>query len=75
MSKEEKYQIFEDKLLHFQMKYNLLGIVDIVLNHTSHHSQWLHDNPDAGYNLVNSPHLNSAYLLDEVLYILIISAS
>jgi glycogen debranching enzyme len=52
--------------MNFQLKYNLLGIVDIVLNHTSTDSQWLYDNPDSGYNLVNSPHLTSAFHLDEV---------
>ena len=65
--KKLKNDIFEDKIMTLQHKYNLLGVVDIVLNHTSNNSQWLYDNPDSGYNLVNSPHLTWAFLLDEVI--------
>lgn len=48
-------------------KYNVGGIIDLVLNHASSNAEWLRKNPDSGYNLVNSPHLNCAYELDKLL--------
>lgn len=48
-------------------EWGLLSIVDVVLNHTSFDTPWLIQHPEAGYNLVNSPHLRPAYSLDVVL--------
>jgi glycogen debranching enzyme len=45
----------------------MLSLVDIVLNHTADNSQWIVDQPDATYNLENTPHLYSAWLLDEAI--------
>jgi glycogen debranching enzyme len=73
LDKKKKFEIFEENLMKLEMDYNLLGIVDIVLNHTSTNSQWLYDNPDSAYNLVNSPHLTSAFILDDVLIYFIYS--
>jgi len=50
-------------------------IIDIVLNHTAENSDWLKDNPDSGYNLVNCPYLNSAYELEKVIFIFMIHKS
>lgn len=45
----------------------VLSITDIVLNQSSIDSEFLTSNPDATYNLQNSSHLYSAWLLDESL--------
>ena len=45
----------------------VLSIVDVVWNHTSFDTPWLIQHPEAGYNLVNSPHLRPAYALDLIL--------
>lgn len=47
-----------------EKNHSLLSLTDIVLNHTAHNSAWLQEHPDAGYNLVTAPWLESAYLLD-----------
>lgn len=48
-------------------KNNLLSLTDVVLNHTADNSEWIREYPDAGYNVQNSPHLQSAIELDEKL--------
>lgn len=52
---------------HLKEKYGVVGIVDIVLNHTANNSEWIKEHPDAGYNTKNCPHLNSAWILDKAL--------
>ncbi|OBR04540.1 Glycogen debranching enzyme [Colletotrichum higginsianum IMI 349063] len=47
-----------------EKQYSMLSLTDIVLNHTAHNSAWLQDHPEAGYNLVTAPWLESAWLLD-----------
>ena len=47
--------------------WGVLSIVDVVWNHTSFDTPWLMQHPEAGYNLVNSPHLRPAYALDATL--------
>lgn len=48
-------------------EWKMLSVVDMVWNHTSFDTPWLLQHPDAGYNLVNSPHLRPAYVLDVAL--------
>lgn len=55
-------KIFFEKM---EKKFGIFVMTDIVWNHTACDSDWLVDHPDAGYNLENSPHLKSAYELDE----------
>ena len=52
---------------HIKEEYGLLGIVDIVLNHTANNSSWLLDHPESSYNTDDCPHLHSSYLLDRAL--------
>ena len=48
-------------------KWGVLTLVDVVWNHTSFDTPWLMKHPEAGYNLLNSPHLRPAYTLDVTL--------
>ena len=48
-------------------KYQLLGLTDIVLNHTANNSKWLEEHPEAGYNVETAPWLESALELDTAL--------
>ena len=57
----------EKEIKRIYEEYNVLSIVDIVLNHTSTSSPWLKDHPQATYNMVNSVHLRPAFILDFIL--------
>lgn len=48
-------------------KHQMLGLTDIVLNHTANNSQWLEEHPEAGYNVETAPWLESALELDTAL--------
>lgn len=47
--------------------YGLLAMTDIVLNHTANNSKWLEDHPEASYNLLTAPWLESAEAVDQAL--------
>jgi glycogen debranching enzyme len=64
MTREEKVQRLKLKVDHLKHEYGLLGIIDIVLNHTAGNSEWLLEHPEAAYNTKDCPHLMSAYVLD-----------
>ncbi|KAJ2338508.1 bifunctional 4-alpha-glucanotransferase/amylo-alpha-1,6-glucosidase, partial [Coemansia sp. RSA 2673] len=64
---EQKDQKLRETLLEMVHKHRLLGVTDMVWNHTAYNSDWLRDHPEAGFNLENSPHLRSAYELDAAL--------
>lgn len=50
-----------------EKEYGLLGLTDVVWNHTAHNSQWLQEHPEAGYNVSTAPWLESALELDDEL--------
>jgi hypothetical protein len=64
MGREERIRYLKAKVDHLKNEYGLLGIIDIVLNHTAGNSDWLLEHPEAAYNTKDCPHLNSAYILD-----------
>ncbi|XP_072366697.1 LOW QUALITY PROTEIN: glycogen debranching enzyme-like [Scyliorhinus torazame] len=49
-------------------EWNILCITDVVYNHTAANSYWLKKHPECSYNILNSPHLKPAWLLDRALY-------
>lgn len=66
LNKAQKLQQLSDSFGALRKK-GVLSITDLVLNQISIDSEWLIANPNATYNLENSPHLYSAWLLDESL--------
>uniref|UniRef100_A0A3Q3IKW1 Glycogen debranching enzyme n=1 Tax=Monopterus albus TaxID=43700 RepID=A0A3Q3IKW1_MONAL len=52
----------------FRKEWNMLCITDVVYNHTAANSVWIRKHPECGYNLVNSPHLRPAWVLDRALW-------
>lgn len=53
----------------------MLSMTDLVFNHTSNDSPWIHEHPECAYNVVNSPHLAPAYLLDHIVWRLSVETS
>ncbi|XP_029380341.1 glycogen debranching enzyme-like isoform X2 [Echeneis naucrates] len=51
-----------------QKEWNILCITDVVYNHTAANSVWIREHPECGYNLVNSPHLRPAWVLDRAIW-------
>uniref|UniRef100_UPI00398F3654 glycogen debranching enzyme-like n=1 Tax=Pristiophorus japonicus TaxID=55135 RepID=UPI00398F3654 len=49
-------------------EWNILCITDVVYNHTATNSNWLQKHPECSYNILNSPHLKPAWLLDRALW-------
>jgi len=45
----------------------MLGIVDIVLNHTANNSEWIVDHPECTYSTDSVPRLWPAWLVDSTL--------
>uniref|UniRef100_A0AAV2JTZ0 Glycogen debranching enzyme n=1 Tax=Knipowitschia caucasica TaxID=637954 RepID=A0AAV2JTZ0_KNICA len=49
-------------------EWDMVCITDVVYNHTAANSPWIQEHPECGYNLVNSPHLRPAWVLDRALW-------
>lgn len=50
-----------------ETEHGLLGLTDIVWNHTANNSHWLELHPEAGYNIETAPWLESALELEDAL--------
>ncbi|CAF4096790.1 unnamed protein product, partial [Rotaria magnacalcarata] len=48
-------------------QWRILSITDLVYNHAASDCELLKQHPEAAYNLINSPHLKPAVLLDSIL--------
>lgn len=57
----------KEKVDYCRKEFGVLGIIDIVLNHTADNSPWLLEHPESAYNTKDCPHLYSAYVLDRAL--------
>jgi glycogen debranching enzyme len=44
--------------------HGLLGLTDVVWNHTANNSKWLQEHPEVGYNVSTAPWLRAALELD-----------
>lgn len=61
------YSQLEMNIKKMRESLGLKSMIDIVWNHIACNSPFLYEHPEIGYNLENSPHLKSAYDLDEAL--------
>lgn len=50
-----------------EKEHGLLGLTDVVWNHTANNSKWLEEHPEVGYNIETAPWLESALELDSAL--------
>jgi len=66
--KEATFEDIEGIVEKMRTEWGILSACDIVLNHTANETPWLSEEPSATYNMVNSPHLRPAYLLDRAIY-------
>ncbi|KAM9969320.1 hypothetical protein ACTFIR_001149 [Dictyostelium discoideum] len=67
INEDEKLLALSSFISDAEKKYGVLGMIDLVWNHTANNSAWLNQHPEAGYNTDNSPHLKSAVQLDQAL--------
>jgi glycogen debranching enzyme len=57
----------QDLTTKMKNDHHLLGLTDVVWNHTANNSEWLQQHPEAGYSCKTAPWLESAYVLDTAL--------
>ncbi|KAK9765687.1 bifunctional 4-alpha-glucanotransferase/amylo-alpha-1,6-glucosidase [Basidiobolus ranarum] len=67
LDEKTKFDQLKKVLNNIEENYGVLGLTDVVYNHTANNSEWLQHHPEAGYNLVNSPHLIPAFEFDTAL--------
>jgi glycogen debranching enzyme len=64
------FKDLEKLLKKIYNEWDMFSICDLVYNHMSNDAPFLHECPDAGYNLENSKFLRPAFLFDRLLYYL-----
>ncbi|GAA5998308.1 hypothetical protein JCM5350_002093 [Sporobolomyces pararoseus] len=64
-NQKEKTKKMQEMLKNIREEWGMLGMIDVVLNHTAHNSKWLEEHPEAGYSVASSPHLAGALELDD----------
>ena len=52
---------------NMEKEHGLLGLTDVVWNHTANSSKWLEEHPEVGYNIETAPWLEPALELDSAL--------
>lgn len=57
----------QDLINNMEKKHGLLGLTDVVWNHTANNSEWIQEHPEVGYNVTTAPWLRSALELDNKL--------
>ena len=66
--KQYGYNDVQQLVTTMQNEWGILSLTDLVFNHTANESPWIQKHPECSYNLINSPHLKPAYLLDRTLW-------
>jgi glycogen debranching enzyme len=64
-TQDEKYQQLIHMVKRMETHYGLLSMIDVVWNHTASNSVWLHEHPEAAYNLKECSYLKAAYELEK----------
>lgn len=68
MKKKYDFDDLKNLVEGLHKEWKMFFICDIVLNHTANCTPWLKDHPESAYNLVNSPHLKPAYVVDNAIW-------
>ena len=67
LSPDEKNDLFQNTIKRLKQQYKIGAITDVILTQASTESEWILEHNECAYNLENSPWLNVAYKLDEIL--------
>ena len=66
-SREAAWSDVEAVVRRLESDWGVLCMSDLVLNHASFDSPWLVEHPECTYNLVNTPHMRPAFLVDRII--------
>ena len=67
LREDKKKDLFQNAIKKLKQKYNIGAITDVILTQASTESEWILEHTECAYNLENTPWLNVAYKLDEIL--------